>query len=65
VESSNARARDELFAREIFDTVREARALYADWCHSYNTNHPHSALGWMAPAAFAAAHALKTLPAAG
>jgi putative transposase len=28
VESFNARARDELFSREVFDTVREARVLY-------------------------------------
>lgn len=55
VESFNARARDELFNREIFDTVREARVLYMDWRHRYNHHHPHSALGWMTPAAFAAA----------
>ena len=32
VESFNARLRDELFNREIFHTVFEARVLYFDWC---------------------------------
>lgn len=59
VESFNARARDELWSREIFDTVREARVLYQDWRHRYNHHHPHSALGWMTPAAFAAAQLAK------
>ena len=63
MESFNARARDELFSREIFDTVREARVLYTDWRHRYNHHHPHSALGWMTPAAFAAAQ-LATTPVA-
>jgi len=31
VESFNSRARDELFAREIFDSVRQARFLYGEW----------------------------------
>jgi len=53
VESFNARVRDELFAREVFATVAEARMLYADWCDEYNRHHPHSSLGWLAPAAFA------------
>lgn len=59
VESFNARARDELFSREVFDTVREGQVMYADWRHRYNHHHPHSALGWMTPAAFAAAEAAK------
>ncbi|HEX6539149.1 MAG TPA: IS3 family transposase, partial [Candidatus Dormibacteraeota bacterium] len=60
VESFNARARDELFSREVFDTVREARVMYKDWRHRYNHHHPHSALGWMTPAAFAAAQLTAT-----
>ena len=55
VGSYNARARDELWSREIFDTVREARVLYQDWRHRHNHHHPHSVLGWMTPAAFAVA----------
>ena len=55
VESFNGKARDELFAREIFDSVIEARVLYDDWCHVYNRLRPHSSLGYMPPAVFAAA----------
>jgi putative transposase len=54
VESFNARLRDELFNREIFTSVFEARVLYEDWCDVYNIFRPHSSLGYLAPAAFAA-----------
>jgi putative transposase len=53
VESFNSRARDELFAREIFDTVRQARFLYDEWRHVYNHHRPHSSLGYLTPAVFA------------
>ena len=55
VESFNGKARDELFAREVFDSVFEARVLYNDWCDAYNRVRPHSSLGYLAPAVFAAA----------
>ncbi len=55
VESFNSRARDELFAREMFDRILEAQVLYADWCWSYNHPRPHSALNYQPPAAFAKA----------
>ena len=55
VESFNGKARDGLFAREIFDSVFEARVLYDDWCDAYNRVRPHSSLGYQAPAVFAAA----------
>ena len=54
VESFNSRARDELFAREIFDSILEAKVLYEDWRQAYNRLRPHSSLGYMPPAAFAA-----------
>ena len=53
VESFNARLRDELFSREIFASVFEARVLYNNWCEVYNNFRPHSSLGYLAPAAFA------------
>ena len=56
LESFNSRARDELFAREIFDSILEAKVLYADWCHAYNVHRPHSALSYQSPAVFAKAH---------
>lgn len=54
VESFNGKVRDELFAREIFDTLLEARVLYEDWRDTYNRLRPHSSLGYLAPAVFAA-----------
>ena len=54
VESFNARLRDELFNREIFHSVFEAKVLYFDWCDVYNNFRPHSSIGYLAPAMFAA-----------
>jgi transposase InsO family protein len=54
VESFNARLRDELLDVEEFSTLAEAQLLAADYRDDYNTNHPHSALGMMAPSRFAA-----------
>jgi transposase InsO family protein len=55
VESFNGRLRDELFSREVFDTIMEARLLFDDWCDTYNRHRPRSALGYLPPAVFAAA----------
>ncbi len=55
VESFNARVRDEVLDVELFDTLAEARLILADWHAAYNAEHPHSALGMVAPARFAAA----------
>jgi putative transposase len=54
VESFNSRLRDELLNVEVFTCLDEARVLAADWRTDYNANHPHSALGMMSPARFAA-----------
>lgn len=54
VESFIGKTRDELFAREIFHSVFEARVLYSDWCDIYNRTRPHSSIGYLPPAAFAA-----------
>ena len=50
----NAQLRDELFNREIFQSVFEAKVLYFDWCDVYNNFRPHSSLGYLASAMFAA-----------
>jgi transposase InsO family protein len=55
VESFNGKARDELFAREIFDSVFETRVLWDHYCHVYNHERPHSSFGYLPPALFAAA----------
>ena len=54
-ESFNGKARDELLAREIFDSVFEARVLFNDWCDAYNRRRPHSSLGYLPPSVFALA----------
>ena len=55
VESYHGRLRDELLNREEFGSPAEARALLEAWREQYNQERPHSALGYLAPAAFAAA----------
>ena len=54
VESYGSRMREELLSIEQFDTLLEARVLVADWKEEYNTYRPHSALGMLTPAEFAA-----------
>ena len=54
-ESFNSRLEDELLDREEFGTLKEAKVLVEDHRLDYNQNRPHSALGYMTPAAFAAA----------
>jgi putative transposase len=53
-ESFNARLRDELLSQEVFADVAEAAALSAWWKNEYNHRRPHSSLGYMTPAEFAA-----------
>ena len=49
VESLHNRMRDELFERECFLDVVHARDCVGLWSDRYNTYHPHSALGFIAP----------------
>lgn len=53
-ESFHSRLRDELLNAEVFEGVREARTLAAVWKHEYNHHRPHSSLGYVPPAVFAA-----------
>lgn len=50
VESFNGKMRDELLAREIFYSLKEAQVLIEMWRKQYNTVRPHSALGYRPPA---------------
>jgi transposase InsO family protein len=54
IESFNGRVRDELLDRELFYSVAEAKVLAESWRLEYNDHRPHSGLGYMTPAAFAA-----------
>jgi putative transposase len=46
VESFNGKLRNELLAREVFDTLLEAKVLIERWRRAYNTIRPHSSLGY-------------------
>jgi len=54
VESFNATLRDELLDRELFATALEAAVLSEQYRRKYNTYRPHSALGYLTPAVYAA-----------
>ena len=49
VESFNGKLRDELLAREQFDTLLEAKVLIERWRRHFNEVRPHSSLGYRAP----------------
>lgn len=53
-ESFNARLRDELLNETLFRSFGEARRLIEAWRDDYNQHRPHSKLGWLTPAAYAA-----------
>jgi putative transposase len=53
-ESFHGRLRDELLNAEVFTSLAEARLLATQWRLDYNHRRPHSSLGYVAPAVFAA-----------
>lgn len=53
VESFNGRMRDEFLNETLFRNLAHARDLIAAWGNDYNTERPHSALGYQTPAGFA------------
>ncbi len=54
IESFNGKLRDEVLNREVFYSVNEAKVIVQSWRLEYNNHRPHSGLGYMTPAAFAA-----------
>jgi len=52
-EAFNGRMRDELLNETVFYDLDHARAAIARWTAGYNQSRPHSALGYLTPAAFA------------
>jgi putative transposase len=53
-ESFNGRMRDELLNETLFLNLDHARSKIAGWVDDYNRRRPHSALGYLTPAAYAA-----------
>jgi putative transposase len=52
-EAFNGRMRDEFLNETIFYDLDHARSALARWTGGYNQQRPHSALGYLTPAAFA------------
>jgi putative transposase len=53
-ESFHSRLRDEFLATETFESLAAARKLSTAWKEDYNHHRPHSSLGYVTPAEFAA-----------
>lgn len=53
-ESFHSRFRDEFLATEVFENLVAARRLTAAWKEDYTNHRPHSSLGYLTPAEFAA-----------
>ncbi|EAQ33531.1 transposase orfB [Nitrobacter sp. Nb-311A] len=49
-ESFNSKLRDELLNSEIFYSLTEAKVIIEAWRRYYNTERPHSSLGYKPPA---------------
>jgi putative transposase len=49
-ESFNSKLRDELLNGELFYTLAEAKVIIESWRGHYNTQRPHSSLGYKPPA---------------
>ena len=64
VESFNGRMRDELLNETLFHSLSHARSAIAGWVADYNTERPHSALGYQTPAGFAKHLTAATAPCA-
>ena len=54
IESFNGRMRDELLNESLFFGLDHARRAIGEWVADYNTERPHSSLGYKTPAAYAA-----------
>jgi len=54
VESFNGRLRDEFLNETLFTSLPQARLALEDWRRDYNNVRPHSGIGWLAPAVYAA-----------
>lgn len=55
IESFNSRLRDECLNINLFWSLAHARVTIGDWKEEYNHDRPHSSLGYLSPARYAAA----------
>ena len=62
IEAFNGRLRQECLDPSWFLCLDDARAKIESWRSRYNREHPHSALGYLAPGEFAANEAKKDRP---
>jgi transposase InsO family protein len=63
IESFHDKFRDECLQREWFSSLLDAQVVIVDWRLHYNTQRPHSSLGYKTPAAFAAQYPTQFQPA--
>jgi len=61
IESFIGKFRKECLDRFLFSNMKGVQTIIEDWQDEYNHHRPHSALGYMTPAAFAAQHAQNPL----
>jgi putative transposase len=65
IESFNGKFRDECLNDHYFTNLAHARAVISEWRRDYNEARPHSSLGRIPPAEFAARHRLRASDAQG
>lgn len=63
-ESFHSKLRDEFLDLEVFESVNAARKQTAAWREDYNHHRPHSSLGYVTPAEYAARCAASVRPTA-
>jgi putative transposase len=61
IESFHHKLRDECLNREIFGSLLEARIVIEAWRMEYNQRRPHSSLGYLTPAEFAAQQKFQSM----
>jgi putative transposase len=54
IESFNGGLRNELLNKTLFRSLPHAGVVLESWRRDYNTERPHSSLGWQTPLAFVA-----------
>ena len=59
IESFNGKFRDECLNDHYFNNLAHARAIIGEWRRDYNEARPHSSIGRIPPAEFAARHRLQ------